>query len=1692
MTLHPPTGSAESILIRAFQEGRPIIPFLGAGISISTGYPPIAEIAGYLAKVRHYIDYIRPQLRRPKDRRGAYADYIQARGWPDLNQLNADLWRHVTRVATSESAWSNVKEILGAIDSSANFEVLRRRWEERVNFRPQQVIDAEHLRAMSEKDSKLASRVLSEIACDPDTCEMRSRGDWYDLMMTLSEGNFDLVDALFASLARGKTHGTTHVLLSKLINFLGINRILTLNFDPFLEEAMRAEGHIPTVINTSRDADIPSTVVVTDDLTVVKLHGSAYGVRIGEKIQMSLDNENRVRALDLIPQNALVLVMGFSGAERRMLQLLEDVARRGAGDCPSILWMHWLERPDYAVDLLKKNLDEHGGRVVPKRYSSVDGFLLRVLCLLRGEFPATKSPYRALPTRCVVWSPGKARDPATVKAPAEGPADAPGAATPRSDATREPDVFESPHRIRVYLDDNFLIAPDGSEKIYDPSLDMIKFASSLEERGYRILWIDCEEHHTTEGVVADVIDQIRSLDPLFPPYLMRTGESLGQEWKSGKIVKLVQTREMADTKQFERAVERIREALQRGRYVLCFDSPEMIARPQTVHHGLPSFLQANRARGGTLTKPILRKLEHRIRRFFKFLRMLLLEDLDRNAGETLPASDIGESYIAVALCSPGPRHPRRTKQENAVFRICRDQVDGLKSQLRKAIQSTAFVSGSNLDPARQPELWVSKPARSELNTIETLKSLLGRGTAFKLDRDSVRVLTAVFRRPRSYLGVRSLLTQAGRVAVEIPQPDGGGGTRPASGLTAQEFLDLFGINSSDNASSYARFTAEGLIWLNRHVRAEAYETLSEAPRQWFDLAWSKLDLGAIDSPSDEAIRNLLLLSILHRRAARYYFTEVYSASHDLDAFREYIYHRVSFLRYMARLNFVAIHYEDETSRVLDEVGIDKSDADILKYLGPPLADLFRAGFAESLLKCRLGELQAFRATLSRESYNVLTRLNANTWISWLERLISEECEWLQEDVLLEKAIQSAQPPANGAKRRGSPRTGSRGEAGSSRSAGHPVRLGFPGLAEKFEKEIEDLKNELQHQEIRFLGEKADWGNALQSCSNLIVNQIRFLSSEEAHKELWSLHFPSEERFSRDLQGFGETNKPKPRLWKELKRLVNSAPELTTESVLGDKLRELHKPTGDEGPGKITPPIYVTWHLAALDLANRLLEASSFAHHLAIAETGVDRVPDGVGGLDLAEPRRTEQSLLKIVKWILNGLDWGQQVVSSLKQPDKKNYYSRTILDLMKSKYNKLVLEHALRSAIVSFEFVHPWFDRKRKRVRGCMLLDKQDSTNKHLLKRARDHADHLFELARQYVFEDRAEYNRFHALALMFRARSTFLADGDDMEGALSSLDKASNLLDASVGVGSPIDRVSILRTRVECLMLDADFKVGKISSMILEKKRLEPEKEPWLEWEKCWSFAERRLMQARKTLSEAYRIYRLRRRNVNWWLRLSRDYTQWCIESSVLNICGDPIWKHRRKVDRTRVTRYDVTFDLGVSAVRAGLNALSWSTTADVVDEVEAAATLAELNRSVGQWLCLMVCAWFRSLIDEIDETQSDWYPDLQAYFEAFWTEWSKLNEVHRMPRLVSDEMKTAVGECLLGLPELLPCLRGIYASRHHMKILNITSIEKYEKSRSELRIDPDPWVHLRGALLMAMDTAIRSQKVRDEIATALQPRTD
>ena len=277
---HPP---AIRLLIEAFRQGRPIVPFLAAGISVNTGFPSLAATTNYLAKVRYYINHVFKNPYAVKGTSsGSSAAYLRHHGWPDMNRLNADIWRHATRRADearstvgsgcnavlpttggchSHEPGETCRSWIGRIveaeaisgkDSFVNlvFSLLTmlridvdaepcgdldgitalvgislERWRQR-NLRLQQIVDLQHLEMLQELDGQLSKNIIENMWMKSAETGLHLRGDWYGLLMSLTEGDFDIIDDLFVSLAHGRYPSATHTFLAQFVDLLRVRLFL--------------------------------------------------------------------------------------------------------------------------------------------------------------------------------------------------------------------------------------------------------------------------------------------------------------------------------------------------------------------------------------------------------------------------------------------------------------------------------------------------------------------------------------------------------------------------------------------------------------------------------------------------------------------------------------------------------------------------------------------------------------------------------------------------------------------------------------------------------------------------------------------------------------------------------------------------------------------------------------------------------------------------------------------------------------------------------------------------------------------------------------------------------------------------------------------------------------------------------------------------------------------------------------------------------------------------------------------------------------------------------------------------------------------------------------------------------------------------------------------------------------------------
>lgn len=105
----PPGYFPSSEAIKAIKKAagsRPVVPFLGAGISLAAGFPTIRFVVQYLAKMDFAIHLgvfadrfpdLAEQYEAVDRYRQHPSRFIEDFGWPDIGQLDADLWSWLGR-----------------------------------------------------------------------------------------------------------------------------------------------------------------------------------------------------------------------------------------------------------------------------------------------------------------------------------------------------------------------------------------------------------------------------------------------------------------------------------------------------------------------------------------------------------------------------------------------------------------------------------------------------------------------------------------------------------------------------------------------------------------------------------------------------------------------------------------------------------------------------------------------------------------------------------------------------------------------------------------------------------------------------------------------------------------------------------------------------------------------------------------------------------------------------------------------------------------------------------------------------------------------------------------------------------------------------------------------------------------------------------------------------------------------------------------------------------------------------------------------------------------------------------------------------------------------------------------------------------------------------------------------------------
>jgi hypothetical protein len=1033
------------------------------------------------------------------------------------------------------------------------------------------------------------------------------------------------------------------------------------------------------------------------------------------------------------------------------------------------------------------------------------------------------------------------------------------------------------------------------------------------------------------------------------------------------------------------------------------DSPEAFGRPQTVHHGTPSLKPRENA--NVYDREKLKrervKFERRVHLFFKLLHELYARDFRL---DDLP-DDIGESYLAMTLDRPMTRHTRPTKQaeKNAPLNVMLGAIKSLRGRL-KELEKTGRLRQCLPKEEDQAKALGGYDGLSPRYGQLMQALLIGGSITLVEDDPLLTTLLSFFRRPRSILGLRSILLQSGagqdsQVTIRFDRQEDRK-TIKAAEITA-DFWCLAYPRSKANGISPRSESAEhgerpiegGLLWIPRLNHNASYSALAKPTHPDFAT-----DVRG-EAPRPEILLRLLLLAIVHRRIARYYFSELYASSGDLSAFREYIYHRVSSLRYLARVSLYLMHWQRAVTHWENMVG-DKL-AGWNKDAGPfppdQLAWWTKAIFDNVGLGCRafaggdfgttkillrelagvrLRELQAFRATLSRELAHARMKSYAGTWLAWLDRLQLDADEILEdsrENEFDQLRTECADP--------------------------------FLLLAE----EVGRLRRDLEVQSIRFLEEKGDWDGTLEEVlRDDIVKQIRAIlhrsPDETANTEPRRPSRLHGEEILRNLLGVPSSKLPikvnldLPPVDKLLEQLASLASDVR-EPDFSERV-EIAKSLLDVEPGE-----FVDCYVSALRFASGAVKLGRLLHLLTVMSGPLTQHKTGI--VTLAE------NVLSRLKAILS-------LIGTLERPDQNTrMYSERIREYLRGELDKADLDHAVLKSLAAFDHANPWLDLdEEKRPRRDDSRVYAAEMGDGFLTSARRQALFLQEKARLTVFESRGDYNLYRARSLLVVARSIYLqADLDcDFSRSLSWLHRASRLLSES-GEAHVLERVGVLRARAECRMLWADLRLARAANQRTTDA-----------WRESVRFCRNQLELARSALTRAVRIYEGRKRNVLWWLRLSRDLSQWSIEAAVLSVVGFPTRTDPGTVNpgvliqtqtpRTDVRHWggaDMAFErfeeilgFGLTAIHSTMNSIQRATRKKSQDQLTFAerASLEEWRRSVGQWLCLLAVTYWHDALQYLAVVNSAprSLNTSKSFWLLFWDRWESLNKAHRLHEMVAE----------------------------------------------------------------------------------------
>ena len=932
-------------LVQDVRNGRPVVPLVGAGISIEAGVPPLSEVTRYLAKTKAYLRHRIFQNRPPSRAREAgtgsewYShvdpltgitrnprpfgmqprDFLRDFGWPEPHELNSSLWHWLYKDQKDQTPEALLADCLSLLVNGEILESLGR-------------IDRTLPAGLQETLEKLrvAYDLLvqekPEILVDP--ARWMLKGSYWKILLTqLTRSSPDLVDTLFQRLVRDREPATAHRYFAFLTPVFRLRLFLTINFDTLLEDALRIEGFQPTVYEVADGILLPHPKLVQEGLSVVKLHGGAYGLLVGDRLDSPLDEETRARFRSYLPEHLILLVMGIGGWDQRVLDMVELAHQRNG----EVLWLYF--EPELPRPIVER-FCRRGESTLPDwlqtiRVQDPGAFLRELYSKFKRSHPSSSRPFQVCDLRPVLL--GLSR---------------PTAATA---------YHEQGDRFVVFED-------DPKDYSLGAALRLSRFVSE-KSTTHLPIWIDLETKFTVEDVLVEIIQQLRRYDPGLPPEILVMERSI----KPGLTPEILAMNSDVHKDNFRKVTRRLYAALARGRYILAFNGVRSFGRLPTRHHRdeIPRRISVRREQAALdafltclseWTEPTYSH-EKKQAESLGLLDSILAFAFDSPSG--------GASFVGSNLLQRAKRNPPRNETKEAPLQANRFKL-------------------------LQPDHWRKRPLLIVL-------------TAIRIRRHIVALYRLVPKYLRLQLkdNLKRLQEELERLGTDEDNESARQDIQKAAAACEKEIEKAESSESIDRELTlleeehYLWRVEGGDCWMSRKLRNEVYQKVRDIGLNTRKGGKRKeTRRSKIHTPNQ--VHALATLTFIHQDLAEYYHRDVYVGSQDISSFLEEIYHRIAALRYLRRLEGAAeIPLSAELAARVEDLA--QPAAGLVQPHEPtdPLEPLWTGNGpivvndkldAQELLRRRVQGLHSLGEVLEEEREALLSRVPSFTLQGWIEQI----------------------------------------------------------------------------------------------------------------------------------------------------------------------------------------------------------------------------------------------------------------------------------------------------------------------------------------------------------------------------------------------------------------------------------------------------------------------------------------------------------------------------------------------------------------------------------------------------------------------------------------------------------------------------------------------------------------------------------